>query len=132
MLFRMLGIERAWSMDSQDLGMPRQMFVTQSPVLASKVEEYFKKLMHSLDTASYTLADLARISKEKKKRQDDPESELIDRDDDIEFQAKLPRRFSQLEDKHFPLFLTYSQVCIFSHSVPLPLPPSHTHTHTHS
>ena len=55
MLFKMLGIERAWVMHSgEDIPKPRQLFVTQSRVLAGKVEEYFLKLLDSLATASLT------------------------------------------------------------------------------
>ena len=87
MLFKMLGIERAWELqlsasedqvviDNQDgsggtalmmagLTKPRQLFVTQSRVLAGKVEEYFAKLMESLATASCSPQELADIAKKK-------------------------------------------------------------------
>ena len=47
MLFKMLGIERAYAQKA-GAGLavvkPRQIFVTQSRVLATRVEEYFAKL----------------------------------------------------------------------------------------
>ena len=53
MLFKMLGIERAWESHRETMPKPRQLFVTQSRVLAEKVEEYFAKLLESLATASH-------------------------------------------------------------------------------
>lgn len=63
MLFKMLGIQRAWQLQSAGSGMPRprQIFVTKSPVLADKVEEYFVKLMDSLSLAVCTLEELAKL-----------------------------------------------------------------------
>jgi hypothetical protein len=48
MLFKILGIQRAWEMSAVDMPKPRQIFVTISRVLATKVEEYFTKLLESL------------------------------------------------------------------------------------
>ena len=106
MLFKMLGIERAWKQfpDMQDK--PRQIFVTQSRVLASKVEEYFSKLTLSLEAASYSPEELQKmgISMEK-------EMEFIDLDDIGQWRPDLPGKFSELTDVNFPLFITYDQVC---------------------
>ena len=108
MLFKMLGIERAWVMhSSEDIPKPRQLFVTQSRVLAGKVEEYFLKLLDSLATASLTPREIAKLVKEKQSQNED--GLLIDLDDDTRWRNDLPERFSQLEDRHFPLFITFDK-----------------------
>jgi hypothetical protein len=78
-------------------------------VLAGKVEEYFLKLMESLVMGSHSLQELAVIVKNKPVRRD--EDGLIDVDDEENWRDDLPKQFSLLEEKHFPLFITYDQVC---------------------
>ncbi|KII86508.1 hypothetical protein PLICRDRAFT_44106 [Plicaturopsis crispa FD-325 SS-3] len=108
MLFKMLGIERAWELHADDVPKPRQVFVTQSRVLAEKVEEYFSKLLQSLATASASLQDLAKLSKSAKNQRE--EAMLVDRDDEVNWRADLPGCFSELRDDHFPLFITFDQL----------------------
>ncbi|KAG1793559.1 hypothetical protein EV424DRAFT_1354192 [Suillus variegatus] len=48
MLFKILGIQRAWEMSAVDMPKPRQIFVTKSRLLAMRAEEYFTKLLESL------------------------------------------------------------------------------------
>ena len=93
MLFKMLGIQRAWEMHTSGMPKPRQIFVTKSRVLATKVQEYFMKLLESLALAGYSLEDLKRI------RTRNTESGLVDADD--EDQTDIPQRYSALEDNHF-------------------------------
>ncbi|CAA7264670.1 unnamed protein product [Cyclocybe aegerita] len=108
MLFKMLGIERAYSLRKGTMAKPRQIFVTQSRVLANKVEEYFSKLLDSLSTADKTKEELAEMIKLKRRRHE--EEGLIDIDDDHTWRADLPSKFSQLRDEHFPLFLTFDRL----------------------
>ena len=104
MLFKMLGIERAWQMQmsGSNVPKPRQIFVTKSRVLATKVEEYFTKLIESLALAGYSLEDL------KKMQTQSTETGLVDADD-ID-QVDIPEKYSLLEESHFPLFVTYDRV----------------------
>ncbi|KAI6165390.1 hypothetical protein EDD17DRAFT_225914 [Pisolithus thermaeus] len=106
MLFKMLGIQRAWQLQSAGSGMPRprQIFVTKSPVLADKVEEYFVKLMDSLSLAVCTLEELAKLPSRNMDRG------LVDNDDVPDAQSGIPQRYSELEDHHFPLFLTFDRL----------------------
>ncbi|KAG2139121.1 uncharacterized protein EDB93DRAFT_708493 [Suillus bovinus] len=104
MLFKILGIQRAWEMSGTDMPKPRQIFVTKSRVLATKVEEYFTKLLESLALAGYTLEELARM-----KAQSVQEG-LVDLDDLPDSQMNIPMRYSELEDKHFPLFVTFDRL----------------------
>ena len=107
MLFKMLGIERAYVMRKDSMPKPRQIFVTQSRVLASKVEEYFSKLLDSLSTAERTREELAQFVKNKRQENEDG---LIDIDDDQTWRSDLPSKFSRLRDENFPLFLTFDRV----------------------
>ncbi|KAG0703070.1 hypothetical protein DFH29DRAFT_918710 [Suillus ampliporus] len=104
MLFKILGIQRAWQMSADGMPKPRQIFVTKSRVLATKVEEYFTKLLESLALAGYTLQELATM-----KAQSVQEG-LVDLDDMPESQMNIPMKYSELEDKHFPLFVTFDRL----------------------
>ena len=110
MLFKMLGIERAWDLRRCTMQKPRQIFVTQSRVLAGKVEEYFTKLMESLATAARTPKELIELAKMKDTQDDDG---LIDLDE-ADWRSDLPGRFSLLKDEHFPLFVTFDRVNTFA------------------
>ena len=118
MLFKMLGIQRAWE-KYPDMGpKPRQLFITQSGVLALKVEEYFVKLMSSLKAAACS-------PEESRARREGVEQggDLTDQDENQQWRSDLPEKFSELLDEHFPLFITYSQVRI-SLSSKHPISPS--------
>ena len=105
MLFKILGIQRAWESSTIDMPKPRQIFVTKSKMLATKVEEYFTRLSESLALAGYTLQELATLKAQS------TQEDLVDHDDTPEWQTIIPMRYSLLEDKHFPLFLTFDRVC---------------------
>lgn len=105
MVFKMIGLERMWKNQLHDTGVhtarPRQIFVTQSRVLAEKVEEYFIKMSQALevewqDSHPHQLRNV--------------ESGMFDRDEEEEHNSTLPSRFSDLTDDNFPLFLTTDQV----------------------
>ena len=105
MLFKMLGIQRTWEQYPDMWPKPRQVFVTQSRVLATKVEQYFAKLMSSLEVAVYPPEELREMGKVIEQ-----EIELVDQDDNEQWRSDLPKKFSELSDKHFPLFITYDRV----------------------
>ena len=105
MLFKMLNIQHAWQ-QYPDIGpKPRQVFVTQSQVLATKVEEYFTKLMSSLEASAFSAKELHTMEKNIEQG-----IQFVDQDDDGQWRSDLPERFSELLDEHFPLFTTYDQV----------------------
>jgi len=108
MLFKMLGIENSWQ-QNRDLRpeRPRQLFVTQSRMLADKVEEYFIKLLQSLVLASQTKSGIADLLERQKNRE---EAGLVDQDEALNWREDLPRKFSELEDSHFPMFITFDRV----------------------
>jgi len=111
MLFKMLAIQRTWK-QYPDMGpKPRQIFITQSRVLASKVEEYFAKLTSSFEAAVYSPEELRVIEKDVEQ-----EIEYLDPDDNEQWRSDLPEKFSGLLDEHFPLFITYDRVRVSSFS----------------
>lgn len=102
MMFKMCGRQRAW--EAQGLRRPRQVFLTQSRFLVEKVEDDFIKLSNSLAMA-------------KRKSVEEPVAgifshgdELLDLDEEEYWSNDLPKEFSALEEKHFPLFITYDHV----------------------
>lgn len=107
MLFKMLGIERAWESYRETMPKPRQLFVTQSRVLAEKVEEYFAKLLDSLATASQSPRELVKMAARKQQQQ---QQGLVDRDEEIYWRGDLPKRYGALQEENFPMFLTYDHV----------------------
>ncbi|RDB28998.1 TPR and ankyrin repeat-containing protein 1 [Hypsizygus marmoreus] len=109
MLFKMLWIERAFQLNSDNMPKPRQVFVTKSRVLAGKVEEYFLKLLDSLKTSSQSPQELQKVIKARKTQL--VEDNLVDLDDEDHWRGDLPCRFSDLLDSHFPLFITFERMC---------------------
>jgi hypothetical protein len=99
----MIGIEKLFE-QMEEVSKPRQVFVTQSRVLAQRVQEYYQNLVRS---SSATLGKMAKPA-------EDEEHILADLDDEDAGAFGLPQKYSMLEDKHFPLFVTYDQVSIYS------------------
>lgn len=104
MLFRMLFRQISESGLNRPL---RQLFVTQSRVLAGRVEEYYNELVRTYQTRTKSLEEIAHLSETVVANRT---SNLIAKDDKDDERKDLPSRFSKLEDKHFPLFLTFNQV----------------------
>jgi len=102
-LFKMLGIEHAWNQVGVEI---RQIFVTKSRLLATKVGEDFSRFMLSLEATSYSPEELQKRGVETRK-----EMEFIDLDDIEQWRPDLPSKFSELTNKNYPLFITYDQVC---------------------
>ncbi|KAJ7576870.1 hypothetical protein C8J56DRAFT_1171170 [Mycena floridula] len=107
MLFKMLLVERAHLLSGEEGPRPRQLFVTQSRVLARKVKQYFWTLLRTLETSSMSVEEMASQAKTTKKLfLDQPPDHVNDKD----WHNELPERYSQLEDKHFPLIVTIDQL----------------------
>lgn len=100
MMFKMLLYEKA--VRPSELGF-RQVFVTQSPMLAEKVKEYYRKLENrSLDLGadqqdgdSSTIESLTFAGMNRGMRQN---------------HGALPESWKELQDHDFPLFLSYDEV----------------------
>ncbi|KAI0079050.1 hypothetical protein K474DRAFT_1770489 [Panus rudis PR-1116 ss-1] len=108
MLFKIVALERTWDImrsPEDPITRPRQLFITQSDVLAKKVEEYFVKLWASSTAANRTAKEsvlLARKTQNARSRGLIPRNEMS-RDD-------IPTSFKQLTDDHFPLFLSTNEL----------------------
>lgn len=99
MLFRIIGLDVAAKKSTPSHTL-RQVFVTQSRTLARRVR---------LDCLQFRQTEMETA---------DPSTQkpvlglsLLDMDESAEEEGVLPPKFSDLEDSHFPLFLTYDQVC---------------------
>ncbi|KAK0245300.1 P-loop containing nucleoside triphosphate hydrolase protein [Armillaria nabsnona] len=105
MLFKILLIERTSQPMASDLPRPHQVFVTKSRMLAMKVQEYFAKLAGSLAMASRTPTDVPAAP------QYQADLGLVDADDIVDWRTDLPAKYSELEEKHFLLFITFDGLC---------------------
>lgn len=104
MLFKMLGMERTARTHTD--AKIRQVFVTQSRVLAEKVQECFNELMVSCAGDIQSSEELDSRAG----RRREIEKDLVELDEEDESLSDLPARLSELEDKHFPLFVTFDKV----------------------
>ncbi|KDQ17186.1 hypothetical protein BOTBODRAFT_29995 [Botryobasidium botryosum FD-172 SS1] len=106
MLFRMLMREKTPHGLDRRL---RQVFVTQSKVLAARVQEYYRKLEATLENSARSIEEIRRIAAKVDEEEED--DDLMGQDDEDDTRADLPERYSLLGDEHFPLFLTFNQLC---------------------
>jgi hypothetical protein len=93
----------------------RQLFVTKSRLLAGRVHEYFMNLSRSVSTRDRSL----NYHRDETAQDDGSKEDIFYADDEDEgdYRSDLPKKFSELEDKHFPLFLTFDKVSTFLASV---------------
>jgi len=104
MLFKMLGVQRSSSTHSHRK--IRQVFITQSRILAERVKEYYIKLVQSPAATDRHEMEIAYRAAQRAQA----EKELMEFDDEDDTQSGLPQKFSELTDDHFPLFLTFDKV----------------------
>ena len=106
-VFKIFGIERAWQNRGSFGPRPRQLFITKSQLLADKVEHDYVNLLFSLsaspDTPQY-IRDRIQLWKSRGK------NNVLDPDDAEGMRDDLPEKFSELQDSHFPLFITVDTV----------------------
>jgi hypothetical protein len=103
MMYKMLGLERTARTTGEKV---RQVFITQSKVLAEKVEESFNNMIQSYSGDLLSAEERQWRAMMKKHS----EKHLVEFDAEDDSFSNLPARFSDLEDKHFPLFLTFDKV----------------------
>jgi hypothetical protein len=106
-VFKIFGIERAWQNQGCVGPRPRQLFITKSRLLSEKVERDYVSLLYSLSTGPdaplYVRERIQRWNSRRKKMIFNPDDTEAKRDD-------LPKKFSELRDSDFPLFLTMDTV----------------------
>lgn len=107
-MFRILGIERAWEYLAHPYAQrPRQLFVTKSNLLARKVENDFLDFLKLDVFAQYVPPHFAQRLKRTKSQ----ETETLFTDTSQGgWRKDLPRKYSELTDDHFPLFVTFDEV----------------------
>ncbi|PCH33059.1 hypothetical protein WOLCODRAFT_14494 [Wolfiporia cocos MD-104 SS10] len=106
MLFKMLGIERSWSDYRNQLPKPRQVFVTQSYKLVEKVRSAFYKYRKSL----FAHDEGNEFSRIEARENGSRGRAMVNYREEGGWNTNLPQRFGDLQDEHFPLFITYDEV----------------------
>ncbi|CCO36370.1 TPR and ankyrin repeat-containing protein 1 AltName: Full=Lupus brain antigen 1 homolog [Rhizoctonia solani AG-1 IB] len=93
---------------SDELRPTRQLFVTRSKVLTQHIARNYQGLIDSSDIANKSTQELEAMRQENQKYQS---RELVEYDNTVDLRVDLPRRFSELKDKHFPLFVSFDKLC---------------------
>ncbi|KAI0028052.1 hypothetical protein K488DRAFT_90145 [Vararia minispora EC-137] len=108
-LFKIFGIERAWEQTAHsDASRPRQVFVTKSRMLAKKVEQDFMAFIRSETLTAH--APQHFIERASQFRAQNKTSLFASEDTGL-WRSDLPHKFSELHDLHFPLFITFDDLC---------------------
>ncbi|CAB5211870.1 unnamed protein product [Rhizophagus irregularis] len=86
----------------------RQIFITVSPNLRDRVKEYFNKLRESAMLAGkkISMAQFYEYRRKKEEAEADGTDTMLEEGDDDD---DIPNSFHELEDHHFPLFMTYDK-----------------------
>ncbi|CAG8450090.1 7512_t:CDS:10 [Dentiscutata heterogama] len=91
----------------------RQIFVTVSPTLCTRVKQYFNRLRESAMLAEKKMSFTQFYEYIKKKDEENidsnPDDSLIEEDEEEKLLGDIPNSFRQLTDDHFPLFITYEK-----------------------
>ena len=96
MMYKIVSIERGWTASAWGLMKPRQLFVTRSRMLVGEVQRTTDELMESFRLTELNQEELKDI----RNRQGEPE----------QHRQALPKKWSKLEDCHFPLFVAFDKV----------------------
>ena len=83
----------------------RQLFITKSAVLASKIRDYYLRLRQTLNASALSAKEMQKMRKERE------QMEVIDLVDEDDVRKSLPSKWSELDDSHFPLFLSFDHFC---------------------
>ncbi|CAE6472733.1 unnamed protein product, partial [Rhizoctonia solani] len=86
----------------------RQLFVTRSRVLAQHVEATYQGLVEFTNIAFKSVDELKEMAKQSR---EDPDRALVEFDSEIDLRNDLPERFSELQESHFPLFISFDKLC---------------------
>ncbi|KAJ7877510.1 hypothetical protein B0H13DRAFT_2053786, partial [Mycena leptocephala] len=99
MLYKMLLIEASSELSTPETRKSRQLFVTQSRMLADKVREYFAKLL-----GGYQPSAISENFKAARRA----DRALVDVEES-DWRIDLPKKYSDLQDTDFPLFVSFDQ-----------------------
>ncbi|KAJ7222531.1 hypothetical protein GGX14DRAFT_429000 [Mycena pura] len=101
MLYKMLLIEASSKLSTPETRKSRQLFVTQSRILADKVWEHFAKLLGGYQPSAIS---------ENLKAARRADRALVDVEES-DWRTDLPKKYSDLQDTDFPLFVSFDQLC---------------------
>lgn len=105
-MYKIVAVMRSWELWGSERAKPRLMFVTRSSMLADQVHSTTSRLLEAFRLASLTDDELnLEVNSQRM-----PPEHL----DESERRHNLPRTWSALEDKHFPLFVTIDEACTLS------------------
>ncbi|KAG8795770.1 hypothetical protein FRC12_009777 [Ceratobasidium sp. 428] len=107
LIYKMRAIDQA-NVVQGSLRAARQMFVTRSRVLAQHVESTYQGLVEFTNIALKSEDELKEMAKQSR---EDPDRALVEFDTEIDLRHDLPERFSELQDSHFPLFISFDKLC---------------------
>ncbi|CAE6538460.1 unnamed protein product [Rhizoctonia solani] len=93
---------------SDEVRQTRQLFVTRSKVLTQHIARNYQGLIDSSEIANKSTHELEEMRQVNQKYQN---RELVEYDNSVDFRVDLPRRFSELKDSHFPLFVSFDKLC---------------------
>ncbi|KAJ6498114.1 hypothetical protein C8R47DRAFT_1212438 [Mycena vitilis] len=102
-IYKMLMVEASCAVLPPGARKIRQVFVTRSPTLADKVGEHFAKLL-----GGYRPSTISENVKAAKKA-DRALVYYTEADDD--WRSDLPKKYSDLQDTDFPLFVSFERLC---------------------
>ncbi|KAH8984688.1 hypothetical protein EDB92DRAFT_1950637 [Lactarius akahatsu] len=126
-VFKIFGIERAWQNRGSIGPRPRQLFITKSQLLANKVEQDYVNFLFSLsagpDMPPYVRDRIQHWNSCRRNNILDPDDAEGARDD-------LPEKFSELQDSHFPLFITVDTLWGLLEADMRPPPSKNRHSHS--
>ncbi|KAH9065004.1 hypothetical protein EDB87DRAFT_1597138 [Lactarius vividus] len=126
-VFKIFGIERAWQNRGSVGPRPRQLFITKSQLLANKVEHDYTNLLFSLsagpDMPQYVSERIQHWNSRRR-------SKILDLDDAEGMRDDLPEKFSELQDSHFPLFITVDTLWSLLEADVTPPPSKSRHSRT--
>ncbi|KAI1785405.1 hypothetical protein LXA43DRAFT_132191 [Ganoderma leucocontextum] len=96
LIYKIVSVERAWWTSSWDLPKPRQLFVTRSGMLSRQVQRTVNQILESFKLANLTQEELVDIWRS----QVQPAEQC----------RPLPMKWSELEDGHFPLLISFDEL----------------------
>ena len=106
MLLKMLVLEANYKKNPGSFPRrPRQIFITQSQILAARVQEYYRGIHASVDSS------IAGSGEHLLTTTFHGDKVMFPDQNEFGLPIGMPRCFNELQDDHFPLFLSYDQVC---------------------
>ncbi|KAJ7479971.1 hypothetical protein B0H11DRAFT_1725402, partial [Mycena galericulata] len=100
MLYKMLLVEVS-DEANPEFRKSRQLFVTQSRILAEKVGEHFGKLLGGYRPSALSENAKAAIKADR----------ALVAGEESDWRSDLPKKYSDLQDADFPLFVSFDQLC---------------------